>query len=324
MTESSFESFDALYAHLFRLYDEGRYAEGLEAIGKGRKDFPEADGVLCHFGACLAGKLGDAEQAAALLEAMLASGHWLPARAWDDADFDAVRGLPGFERARAASMERLKAAQDGARPELLTVLPAGDGPSPLLLALHGNNSSVRWHKAHWRGAALDGWLVGMPQSSQASGPDSEGAVTFIWDDAPTAQREVLAHFEALGRAYRVDERRIVLAGFSRGAEVAVELAVTGAIPVRGFIAVCPGGPLTMEPEGWEPIIAEGKGRDLRGTVIMGGKDRFGPGTERLVELLRGVGIPCEFDIHPEMGHDYPADFKARLGALLALALGESG
>jgi acetyl esterase/lipase len=78
----------------------------------------------------------------------------------------------------------------------------------------------------------------------------------------------------------------------------------------------------MQPEQWDPIIAEGKGRDLRGTIIMGGQDRFVPGTERLVSLLREADIACEFDVHPDMGHDYPADFKTQLSGLLAFALGE--
>jgi predicted esterase len=324
MAGSPSENFDALYARLNSLYDEGKYAEGLEAALQGRKDFPESANVLCHFGACLAARLGDADQAFKLLEEALAGGYWLTVNGWEDEDFESIRDLPAFERLRAASMARLEAAQADARPELLTVLPAlGVGAMPLLLALHGNASSVRWHRAHWRGAAHAGWLVGMPQSSQAAGPDSEGAVTFVWNDVPLARREILDHYTALHKAYRLDRKRIVLGGFSRGAEMAIDLAVTGAVPVRGFVAVCPGGPLTLEPERWEPIIAEGEGRGLRGTVIMGGQDRrLAPGTERLVELLRGVGIPCKFEIHPDMGHDYPADFDARLGDHLAFALGE--
>ena len=55
---------------------------------------------------------------------------------------------------------------------------------------------------------------------------------------------------------------------------------------------------------------------------MGGKDRFVPGTERLVKLMEKAGIQHQFEVHPNMGHDYPPDFKSRLDQMLAYVLGE--
>jgi predicted esterase len=152
------------------------------------------------------------------------------------------------------------------------------------------------------------------------GLDSEGALAFVWNDYTWAKREVGEHHAALTRAYPVDPERIVLGGFSRGAEMAIQLALSGAVPAQGFIAVCPGGPNSITPELWEPIVAKAKGRNLRGYVIMGGQDRFVPGTEHLVKLLGEAGIQHEFEVHPDMGHDYPPDFKDRLGKMLAYVL----
>jgi predicted esterase len=323
MTEPRFEDFDSLYAHAFQLYEDGRYAEALEVATREGTYFPQRSNFLRYFRASMATRLNNADLALKLLGEMLADGYWLSERTWDEEDFNTIRDLPEFARLRETSKKHLKAAQAEAKPELLTILPAGYTDAdmlPLLIGLHGNFSSVRWHKDHWRAASNSGWLVGLPQSSQVFGLDSEGAVSYVWDDYLKTRREILEHYTALSRAYTVDQERVVLGGFSRGAEIAIQLAVTGETSVRGFIAVCPGGPYTTETELWEPIIAEGKGRDLRGYVILGRQDQFAPGTEKLVELLHGVGIACELEAHPGMGHDYPADFNERLNEILAFVL----
>lgn len=324
MTQTpKFENFDALYAHLFGLYEKKQYAEALETAVSEGKHYPDQINYLRYFRACMSGCLDQKDEAIKLLEEMLADDYWLGEAAWDDPDFDSIRDLPEFERLKAQSVKLWLAAQAKARPELLTILPEGyanDKPLPLLIALHGNFSSVRWHKDHWRDVANKGWLVGLPQSSQVFGLDSEGAVAYVWNDYDWAKREVSAHHAALTRAYPVDPERIVLGGFSRGAEMAIQLALSWAIPARGFIAVCPGGPNTTTPELWEPIVKLAKGRNLRGYVIMGGQDRFVSGTKHLVKLLDEAGIKHEFEVHPDMGHDYPPDFKNRLDQMLPYVL----
>ncbi len=320
-----FENFDTLYNHLFRLYEQKQYAEALETAVSEGKHYPDQINTLRYFRACMAGCLDQKDEAIKLLEAMLAEDYWLGEAAWADTDFDSIRDLPEFARLKKQSIDLWLAAQAKARSELLTILPEGyaeAGSLPLLIALHGNFSSVRWHKDHWRGMANKDWLVGLPQSSQVFGLDSEGALAYVWNDYDWAKREVSEHRAALTRAYPVDPQRIILGGFSRGAEMAIQLALSGAIPVAGFIAVCPGGPNTTTPELWEPIIEQAKGRDLRGYLIMGGQDRFVPGTERLVKLLGEAGIQHEFEVHPDMSHDYPSDFRERLDQMLAYVLDE--
>jgi len=106
----------------------------------------------------------------------------------------------------------------------------------------------------------------------------------------------------------------------------VQLALAGDVPARGVIAVCPGGPLSRETDRWAPIIAQGQARqrrdrDLRFHVIVGRQDTFAPAGEKLAEMLRAAGFPCTFEAHEAMGHDYPSDFRDRLGDLLAAVTG---
>ena len=174
---------------------------------------------------------------------------------------------------RAISEDRAQAARVAIKPELTVFEPdTARKPSPLLIALHGNASSVFWHKAHWQPAVKSGWLVALPQSSQVVGYDSHDQYAYSWNDEQIVDQEIGEHYAALKNQQSLVEDRIVVAGFSRGAGHAVRLALHGVIPARGFIAVCPGGPTSRDPELWNPIIETATRRDLRGYVIVGGQD----------------------------------------------------
>ncbi|HML23303.1 MAG TPA: hypothetical protein PKD09_16735, partial [Aggregatilinea sp.] len=143
-----------------------------------------------------------------------------------------------------------------------------------------------------------------------------GVNRYVWDDQERSDREVCAHFDALRGQYAVDPARIVVGGFSMGAETALRLALTGAIPARGFVAVAPGGVITRQPERWEPLIAQAQGRGLRGYLVAGDRDPSYEPIATLAEMLTAGGVPCVFETIPGHGHTFPPGFAARLPDLL--------
>ncbi|NDJ75439.1 MAG: hypothetical protein GYB65_04195 [Chloroflexi bacterium] len=321
MAEQQFATFDEMSQHIYRLYVQGEYAEALAVITREAPRFPERIQDIRHLRACLLAVQGQGDEALGHLREAIEDGHWFSETVWADTDFDSIREHPEFARLKAISGERRQGIQAQVRPELLTVMPGDTDPAPLLVALHGNGSNVRWHKAHWSPAARMGWLVAMPQSTQLSSLDSEGQLAFVWNNEDTNVRELQQHLAAVEGGYAPDRARAVWGGFSRGAELALTVALAGDFSMQGVVAVCPGGPRMRTPESWEPLIAQGQGRDLRVAMVMGGQDTFVPGTEKLVTMLREAGIPVELAVYPEMGHDYPADFARRLPDLLTFALG---
>lgn len=321
MSNTSFTDFDALFAQVLKLYSEGAYAQAIDLTTAGIARFSANTRYLRLARSMIRVRMGDHDAGLAELRDLIEGGYWLGERQWLDADYDAIRDLPEFKRLQAISRERLKAAQADARPDLFTFEPdAAEEPVPLLLALHGNSSSVFWHQDHWSPAAQAGWLVALPQSSQAGGLDSLDELAYSWDDEAVVDREMRKHLAALNAAHTLDPARIVVGGFSRGAENAIRLALTGEVAARGFIAVCPGGPYTGRPALWQPIIDAAKGRALHGIVIIGGMDHYVEGTDRMIAMLSAAGITCEREFHAEMGHDYPPDFGARLPDMLAAIL----
>jgi len=309
-------TFADLSAQMFRLYLDGQYAEAYDLVTREAPRFPERAPRLYYWRVCLASVKGDTALALHLMDEAFAAGHWFsPFLLREDSDLKPLQGLPEFERGVEICQERLAAAQAQAVPQITTLRPAGPRPKayPLLMALHGNQQNMWMAGDRWGPAVSRGWLLGLPQSSQVAGPDM-----FVWDDREWAVREVQAHFATLCEQYEVDRGRVVLGGFSAGAETAVLLALKGVIPARGVIAVGPGGPYTNEPEKWRPIVEASKNRDLRAYLIVGEEDVFRlKGTQALAEFLRSRGLPCGLEVHPGLAHDFPPAFEQSLLRALA-------
>jgi predicted esterase len=126
-----------------------------------------------------------------------------------------------------------------------------------------------------------------------------------------------AHYARLREQYAVDPNRVLVAGFSMGGELAIWLALTAAIQVRGFIAVGPGGPYIQEPDNWAPLIEAGRERETRGYLVVGEQDIFCySGTQALATLLSLHDIPYELEVHPCLGHEYPPEFEQSLSRAL--------
>ncbi len=306
MTEKAFQD---LQDRMFALYTAGRYAEALDLVTREASRFPGEAWRLSQWRVCLASRAGDTAQANRILQAALDEGLWYAEeRLRFDDDLKPLQGNPEFERLVARSVERGARAQAEARPELITLPPEGKAPRagyPLLVALHGNTESAATSAPFWQPATARGWLVALPQSSQIVG---SGA--YVWDDQALGAREVQAHYEALTAGHAVDPRRFVIAGFSMGARLAAWLALQQTIPARGFVAV---GPWVPEIDSWMPIVQGAKGLGLRGTIIVGDRDDdCFTGAEALAGLLDTEGIACDLQVISGLGHDYPADFPARL------------
>ncbi len=308
------DDFDDFYRDLLPYYHRGDYADALALATAAHARYPEEAALFFHIRACLSARVGDVAAALALLREALAIGHWYAAPFWDDDDLALLREMPEFAQLRAQSAVRHAEAQRAARPELM-ILPPNDveskGALPLLMALHGNLHSAAIDAPKWMAARSDGWLLALPQASQIGGLDR-----YVWDDLARSEQEVRAHFGTLRERYTLDFSRIIVGGFSMGAETAIRLALTGAIPARGFIAVAPGGMITRQSERWAPLIAQGQERGLYGYLVAGERDpSFGPITV-LAEMLNAGGVSCAFETVPDHGHAFPPGFTARLPNIL--------
>jgi predicted esterase len=312
-------SFEELQAHFQELYQQGEYGEALQFLEGSGESYPEYAHLLAYWKMALSTRLGENDQALDHLEALLKTGFWYGETLLRKTPaFQPLQGQERFEKLVELS-RRLRLSDPDQKYPLLVLHSEGQclsgGPlCPLALALHANAGLATDSLAFWQPIAKSGWLVGVPQSSQAMW---KGA--YIWDDRQETKQEIQKHYLAMREQYAVDTNRILLAGHSMGGEMAIELALTNVIPARGFIAIGPGGPWMDDLSNWQPVINNYSGGDLRGYILAGQEDTSIPhdNIEALAEMFNLAGIPVDLEEIPHAGHDFSPEYEAAILRALA-------
>ena len=289
----------------------GDYAQALDLADRTAPLFPpHAQRIVYYWRFRLAALLGQKEKALQLLNEALNIGYWYVGLD-EDADFALLQGDPTFIQVVTTSVARRAAAIANAQ-QLITTLPPQQGtpPYPLLLAFHGNNSTVAEFQRHWHAAAEQGWLVGLPQSSQAYGPDA-----FSWLDWEWSLQEGQQAYDRLCTDYPVDRQRVVLAGFSMGAGLAAFLGASGKVDITGMILVAP---FVSDVQNLIPHLETRPRHNLRVFLVASERDEYCRSIAvQMADLFPQYGIPCKLKVYPDLGHSFPPPFEQELTEALA-------
>lgn len=313
------EKFYRVRGQVFLLYRRGRYREALEAALAAKERFPEKEGEITFWIACLLCRLGDGEGGLKTLQKALERGHWWGEHSLlKDPDLEPIQDRLEFKKLLEVCKKRQQAAQAKAKPELLLLTPKRKREkSPLLIALHWFGGTAQAFASYWEVAEEYGFLVAVPQSSQVVSEEGFG-----WSDKELAQRELTAHWERLKSEEGVDLNQVILAGASQGGALAIELALVGEpIPALGFIAVVPA---IHDPQRLAELAKEAAKRGVTGLVITGEHDHFRSAAQAFSAQAQEAGLKCELQVVPQLGHDFPDDFPSRLGDGLRFLLSEEG
>jgi predicted esterase len=168
---------------------------------------------------------------------------------------------------------------------------------PLLFLLHPSDSTPdAFVGAWWEELEKRGWIV--------AGPAFE-----FWDNEESI-RPVLNTLAKVQEEYRIDDRRVVLAGHNAGANMAWRMA-------------------TRSPETWAAVVAfsgeitdpdRSQIKKLAGKpvyVFRGAKDTqsyTAPMLERDKKVLEAWKVPATFEVRPDWAFDFP---KPSLPAIVA-------
>jgi predicted esterase len=199
----------------------------------------------------------------------------------------------------------------------ITVIPDNiDPPYPFVLSLHGGGGFVEDEHQSWKQIVDQGYLLGIPRSTNLywSGIDSA-----YWPDYKSSLEFIQSYIDSINGDKIIDTNRFFLGGFSQGGGVAVQIALTGDIPVRGFVVVAPGGGMMDEPDIWQSLIDKAKNRNLHGMIIRGTEDLAIPREKLhdLAKMLNDGGIHCQFFEYPGLGHWYPPDMVDMVTSFIA-------
>ncbi len=274
--------------------------------------------VVAYNLACAHAQLGDHEAAIGWLERSAENGFAGIVSIETDSDLDPIRGDARFgavaDTVRATRDRRFDAFRaEAEKAELLTVLPPGHDPevaAPLVIVLHGSGGRPGpIAGVYERAAAEVGAIVVAPSALR---PMGEG---FNWTFRDESEWMVLHVLERVGREHKIDRERVVLAGFSQGANVSLEVGLKHADRFAGIVACC--GHWDAE------IMRIPEGVELpRVQLLIGAQDPWVGTFREAEEALGSAGADVRLHVARGVGHAYPRDADERLEAALRFVLGE--
>lgn len=314
------EAFASVTRRVDRLCAKGALDEALDLLKSTWPGRPEAelhtsrvDSLVVR--AVIEAWLGRTQEAFDTLEATVRCGASAPL---DAQTFDSLRTLSGWMDLERRNDERLGRERAASRVELIVRLPIGlrtDETAPAMLILHGDPGNLERIQGMWPSDAIvgRGLIVAYVQSSQLR---STGR--YVWSSDPgVARSDVRKAFRDLCQRCSVDKEHVILAGFSAGATVALDLVFGHALPAAGFICLSPGrrpGSLTREAVAAEAV------RGVRGAFLEGLDDWPDEEEREMVEMMEQEGFPFELMLHEGAGHVVPPDFADRLDRALRFIL----
>lgn len=291
---------------MFQLYREHKFAEALTVVDRLAVEFPDEPASTYFWRICLLSVSGETQKALDVMSlAVSQEMWWTETQLRSDSDLTPLQGNPTFEGLVETCKARQQATAQTTKPDLLVLQPKGKGPFPMMIALHGRASSPERELQHWQPLVSQGWIVAMPQSSQPGSPNS-----YVWDDEWKSIRELNAQYFSIVRELPLDRSKIVVAGFSQGAALAMLFALKGTVYPRGFIAVSPGAALLTS---LEESVKTAQTRQLRGYLVIGGQDIQYETLKGIPRILDASDhIECKLEEHPTMGHVFPENFEQTL------------
>lgn len=315
---------------MFDLYGAGKYHEALELAFRAREKFPDRNGITSFWIACLQSRLGKREDALQTLEKASKQGHWwAEQQLLTDTDLEPLRSRPEFKAIVAESQRLKQGTQSTAKPGLLVLTPRNYSPlekPPLLIALNQRAGYPGDFAEHWTSARNKGFLLAVPHSSQPISSEE-----YCWDDPDRSERDVTWAYQQVREKYSFDPAKVIVAGFSQGAALAIYLTLNRTFPCRGFIAVAasdwvapeikPANQRDHPSEAFASFIKTKEVRKLKGVVIMGDRDPFFSKVKKLVEEMVDRGLNCKIDVVQNLGHEFPDDFAKRLESSVDILLG---
>lgn len=221
------KSYGELTARFLEHFGREDYAHALALLNPDQ--YPaHAPVIRCWQMATLA-KMGKPTEAIQVFKEAVNEGYWYIEPALrGDPDLATLQGLSEFETLMELNNQNYDKRPRG--PKLCIIEPTSP-QGGLLVALHGNGGNCDSMTTDWQPALDNGWILALPQSSQATWATGQ----YDWNDIDTAISEVQQHLDTLIAQYHPEH--IVLAGFSKGGEIAFRVAFRGQYPIDGLLLV---------------------------------------------------------------------------------------
>jgi len=268
--------------------------------------------------ACAHAQLGSQDEAIRWLGMAAENGYGGIVSIQTDPDLDPIREHDGFApieaKVQAARDERFGVYCDEARAtEMIIVAPEGldaEAPAPLIVALHGHGGRADNFVEVYRKAAADlGAVLVVPSALRPAGNGG-----FSWTFRDESEWMVMHAIERARAEHTIDAGRIVLTGFSMGANTTLEVGLNHPELFAGLIPVC---------GHWdEDVMRIGDGEDQpRVKLMIGARDPWAKTFREAQKTLTARGVESKLRVYQGVGHGYPTRADEELGKALRFVLG---
>lgn len=186
--------------------------------------------------------------------------------------------------------------------------------TPLVVALHHYHGNMNSTTDRWRKAADElGAILLTPQ-----GTIDMGEGMYHWgQDIDTIERNVMKAVDKVMDEHKVDQKKIVLVGFSQGGWATWAIAARNPDTFRGIIPVCGAVKPDIEKNLKDADIA-----NLRVWIMLGEDENSAvvESNEEAAKLLRKAGAKVKLETYEGVGHGYPEDSDKELAKALHFIL----
>jgi len=307
----TYSTYADLNQKMIEHFQSGEFQQAFDLIEHEGGKFTAERLQVDYWRMCSAARVDNCAHVVNVADQFHKVGLWMGEIMWRlTPSFKSLQGDAEFERLVTESQKLHAQDAPSDNPVVLKLFPKKPSKkTPLFIALHGNQNSAAGTLPFWKPAVDEGFVLAVPQSKQAM---FKGA--FMWDDLDVSFEQVKTCLETMKKEIEFDESRVILGGHSMGGFVAIQMALTGELPVHGLIANGPALPFADAPEALENALISAKERGLRAYFIMGDKDvDIEQGAIRVfVDKMKSAGIPCELEIVPGATHDYNPSYDAAI------------
>lgn len=301
------EAYRLYYEELTKLVKANKDADAVKWIEKNFDKFPEKIEAMTFNMAYLCGKLNSPEKGILYLQKAHKKGYWFNIWALEGPAFEPYKKSNSFKKIIERNNKLKDAAETKAIYKIKIVLPEGYDSTkkiPLFIALHGGGENMENFSLQWKSEGMEKeYIIAYIQSSQMASMDG-----YHWEDQEKAGVDISRAYKDILAQYPVEERQVVIGGFSSGGGAALAHTFLETLPVKGFIVLCPPVPENIS----EKAIDNLKKKGVRGTIITTGRDTRIKEQKELIEKFKRIGFQCQLSYSEKDGHWYPADLSARI------------
>ncbi len=317
-----FKSYDDLEKEVSKLYDGKKYQKALELLNEALEKLPEME-LEEHFfdlmsaKALVFGRLRLYEEHFETVKKIVERGFACPDYLLEKSPFKNERRYLDLENGNKVLLSELRKKS---HLEYAVHLPENydeDEKHPLFLALHGDgiDQNIEMFSKLWKPEPFleRNFVFVYVQSSQVSCHRGYGWL----GDPAIARKDVKTCYDLVSKRYGIDDKAILIGGFSGGAMASIDITMENVLPLRGFIALCP----EMKPDSFtRQNVGSAAQRGVRGVFLEGETEIPVPDEEEMSKLFGETNLPFKYYVNRGIGHAVPEDLSDKIREVLSFIL----